>query len=357
MRFVLILAVLLSTQARADIIDVSPETLAQIVASANPGDTLRLSKGIYQGPVALDIPLTLQGLPGAVIDGGGTRRVISVNAPDCVVRGLLVRNSGDRLDLMDAGIYIERTAHRARVENNHLEGNLFGVYVQGPKDALVRNNVIIGRKDLRVNERGNGVQIWNSPGTVIEGNRISFGRDGIFSTTSKHNIFRGNRFENVRFAVHYMYTNHSEISGNVSIGNHVGYALMFSHHMKVFGNSSTNDRDHGILLNYANNSTFRGNAVRDGGGKCVFIYNSNKNRFTENLFSGCGIGVHFTAGSERNAITGNSFVDNETQVKYVGTRWLEWSRNGRGNFWSDNPAFDLNGDGIADTAFRPNDMV
>ena len=30
---------------------------------------------------------------------------------------------------------------------------------------------------------------------------------------------------------------------------------------------------------------------------------------------------------------------------------------GRGNFYSDNPAFDLNGDGIADQAYRPNDLM
>ena len=44
-------------------------------------------------------------------------------------------------------------------------------------------------------------------------------------------------------------------------------------------------------------------------------------------------------------------------MKYVGTRALDWSKAGRGNYWSDNPAFDLNGDGIADTAYRPNDLV
>jgi nitrous oxidase accessory protein len=41
----------------------------------------------------------------------------------------------------------------------------------------------------------------------------------------------------------------------------------------------------------------------------------------------------------------------------VGTRNLDWSEHGRGNYWSDDPAFDLNGDGIADTAYRPNDLV
>jgi len=111
------------------------------------------------------------------------------------------------------------------------------------------------------------------------------------------------------------------------------------------------------MMNYANSSVFKGNVVEDGGTKCVFIYNSNKNRFEDNLFRNCQIGIHFTAGSERNAIVGNAFVGNRTQVKYVGTRWLEWSENGRGNYWSDNVAFDLNGDGIADQPYRPNDVI
>jgi nitrous oxidase accessory protein len=97
--------------------------------------------------------------------------------------------------------------------------------------------------------------------------------------------------------------------------------------------------------------------LRSGPEKCVFIYNTNHNKFRNNWFERCGIGVHFTAGSEGNEITGNAFVGNRSQVKYVGTRDLDWSKGGRGNYWSDNPAFDLNGDGIADTAYRPNDLV
>ena len=69
------------------------------------------------------------------------------------------------------------------------------------------------------------------------------------------------------------------------------------------------------------------------------------------------IGIHFTAGSEKNALTGNAFVANRNQVKYVGTRDIEWSVEGVGNYWSDLPAFDLNGDGQADSPFRPNDLM
>jgi nitrous oxidase accessory protein len=44
-------------------------------------------------------------------------------------------------------------------------------------------------------------------------------------------------------------------------------------------------------------------------------------------------------------------------VLYVGTRFLDWSANGRGNFYSDNPAFDLKGTGVAETPYRPNDLM
>ncbi len=196
-----------------------------------------------------------------------------------------------------------------------------------------------------------------TPGSVVEDNEVRHGRDGIFVTTSKQNTFRNNHFGELRFAIHYMYTNDSEVSGNVSRGNHVGYAIMFSHRLTVRGNLSDGDRDRGFLFNYANSSQITGNAVRGGAEKCVFIYNANKNRFHGNRFQGCAIGIHFTAGSERNEIAGNVFLGNRTQVKYVGTRDIEWSAGGRGNYWSDNPAFDLDGDGIADRPYRPNGLV
>ena len=40
-------------------------------------------------------------------------------------------------------------------------------------------------------------------------------------------------------------------------------------------------------------------------------------------------------------------------MKYVGTRDIEWSKKGRGNYWSDHLAFDLDGDGIADEPYQP----
>jgi nitrous oxidase accessory protein len=329
--------------------------LGAAVAGASPGDVLELDAGVHSGPVVIDRPLTLEGRPGAVVDGGGHGRAIEVVAPDVTIRGLEIRGSGVD-NAMDAGIYLDQKAAGARVERNILRGNLVGVYVHGAARAIVRGNTIVGRTDLRLNERGNGIYVWNAPGAEVIDNDISGGRDGIFTNTSRRNVFRGNRMHGVRFAVHYMYTNDSEVSDNVSTGNHAGYVIMFSDRLRIHGNLSRGDRDYGLLFNYANDSRIDGN-VASGSHKCVFIYNANKNVFAANRFENCAIGIHFTAGSERNAVTGNAFIDNQTQVKYVGTRAVDWSLNGRGNYWSDNPAFDLNGDGIADAAYRPNDLV
>jgi nitrous oxidase accessory protein len=259
--------------APAATITVAPgaDTLNLAIAAAAPRDVLQLKAGVYRGPVSIERPLTLLGHPDSVIDGGGTGSVITVAAPDVVLRGLTLINSGASLEHEDSG--------------------------------------------------------------------------------------RNNRFGDLRFAIHYMYTNDSELSGNVSRGNHIGYAIMFSHRLVVRGNLSDGDRDHGFLFNYANSSQIAGNEVRGGAEKCVFIYNANKNRFNGNRFHGCVIGIHFTAGSERNEIAGNAFIGNRTQVKYVGTRDVEWSAGGRGNYWSDNPAFDLDSDGIAERPYRPNGLV
>ncbi len=338
-------------------VKVLPGDLQRAVAAAATDDVLVLQAGVHDGPIRIDRPLVLQGMPGAVIDGQGKGRTVEVAAPGVTIRDLTIRGSGHRLDRMDAGIFLERAAAGSVVQGNTLEGNLVGIYVHGAARSVVQGNRISGWLAPNRNDSGNGVYIWNAPETQVLDNDITGGRDGIFTNTSRDNLFRGNRLHGVRFAVHYMYTNNSEVSDNVSIGNHAGYVIMSSDRVEILDNVSYGDRDHGLLFNYANDALVEGNAVLHGGDQCVFIYNANKNRFDDNWFEGCRIGVHFTAGSERNVMTDNAFVGNQTQVKYVGTRSLDWSEHGRGNYWSDNPAFDLNGDGIADSAYRPNDVM
>ncbi len=383
-----------ATAAEVQLVPSDGPRLQQVLDASSDGDTIRLAPGIYRGPITIRKQVVLEGLPQktAILTGSLKGSVITVDAPNAVVRGLVVKGSGTDLAALDSGVFVSQSAKGAVVEDNEITGNLNGVYLHGAPHSIARRNRIVGYTAGRMSEAGNGVSLWNAPGAQIVDNDISFGKDGVSTNASKRNLFKGNRFHDLRFAVHYMYTNDSVISGNTSVGNLVGYAIMFSSHLTIMNNVSDGDRDHGLLLNFANGSTIKHNKVvghlqpsdrwvlggtradmsdmpasepssppneemQLGPEKCVFIYNANRNVLEENLFQNCAIGIHFTAGSEGNDITGNAFVGNRSQVKYVGSRYLDWSKKGRGNYWSDNPSFDLNGDGLADSPYRPNDIV
>lgn len=349
------LTVLTVSLAHAADVTVEPGTgtLARAVETASPGDHLILQAGSYTGTITITRPLTISGNGTVRVTGTGESSVFTVDAPDVTIEGLEITGSGTSHQTIDSGVQMTKKAERAVVRDNHLEGNLYGVDIHGATDALVENNTIIGGTDRLMSRRGNGVYVWNAPGATVTGNTILQGRDGIFVNSSRNNTFSANRFENLRFAIHYMYADDSTVSGNISVSNHLGYAIMFTTNVRITGNISLNDRDHGIMLNYANNSLIEGNAVVGGGEKCLFVYNANKNNIRDNRFESCPIGIHFTGGSAKNEITGNAFVGNRTQVKFVSTKDHVWS----GNYWSDHAAYDVNGDGIADQAFRPNDTI
>ncbi len=177
------------------------------------------------------------------------------------MRGLEVRGSGDNMPDLNSGIFVAKTATGARVENNRLIDNLYGIYLHGAANSIASDNEIIGRRGVRMAQTGSGVSIWNAPGAQVIGNVIRYGRDGIYTNASRKNIFRNNVMEDVRFAVHYMYTDDSQVIGNVSRNNSVGFAIMYTNRLKVLDNLSDGDRDHGLLLNYANSSVISGNRV------------------------------------------------------------------------------------------------
>lgn len=341
------------------------------IAAAAPGATVRVSAGVHHVHLLLTRPITVEGAPGAILDGDGTGDVVRIASPGVVVRDLIIRNSGRHLTPMNAGVFIEGKATGALVERNQIVDSLFGVYINGTSRVKVLNNVVQGITTLRVADRGDGIHLWNDRDCVIQGNDVGPARDGIYFYISPNNLIAGNRIHDVRYGMHDMYSNHVAIVGNRSYRNVAGYALMSSDHLDIKDNVAADDYSYGFLLNYVTYSRFDGNRIDgivdtvdlDSGigsgmeGKGIYIYNSEFNRFERNEIADSTIGVHVTAGSEHNEVFGNAFVGNRTQVKYDELTALEWSRNGHGNYWSNYLGWDMNGDGIGDVPYRPNSGV
>lgn len=357
---------LLGMLARSAVAD-----LAARVAGAAPGAVIRVAPGVHLVNLKIGKPLTLIGSPGAVLDGGGHGDVVRIAASDVTLRGLQIRHSGTDLTDMNAGIYVEQKARHVVISDNQLSDILFGVYLDGPKEIVIRDNRISGIARLRPQDRGDAIHLWNDSGVELRGNRITQTRDGIYIYMSPHNRILDNHIENVRYGIHWMYSNEDLAAGNSTRHTVAGYALMQSKRIEVRDNRSEGDADYGILLNYVTYSRITGNLIegvtgeRDedgsvvpgGEGKALFVYNSEYNRFRDNTIEHCPIGIHFTAGSDHNRIYDNAFIANRIQVKYVQNYQQEWSYRGQGNYWSDYLGWDLDGNGRGDKPYRPNDGV
>ena len=342
--------------ALAGEITVAPtESIAAAVARAAPGDVIRIERGRYVERLVIDKPLTLKGIDRPTISGGLQGDTIRVVAEDVVIDGLIVSDSGDILVDQNAGIYIQPGAHRAVVRNCDLSYNLFGLWIEKSNDVRIENNLITGKRDYRSASRGNGIQLYNTTGARIIGNRISFVRDAIYVDVSHHAIFRGNQLHHSRYGTHYMNSYYNLWEDNESWLNRGGLALMEVRDQVVRNNRAWANSDHGIMLRTIQDSLVENNVVA-GNARGFFIYDAEYNTLRGNLVADNIVGVHLWAGSFNNVVERNDFISNREQVRYVASRDETWGAK-EGNHWSNYVGWDRNGDGIGDVRYEANDVV
>jgi len=358
----------------ADIVVMPEQDLQQQILHAEEGDHLILSAGLYQGNFVVDKALKLSGNGGAIVDGGGQGHTIEIGASNIVIEGLIIQNWGHNLTNLDAGIFVHPIADNALIKNNQLNGDASGIWVDASPNIQIINNTIQGNKTIRSPDRGNGIHLYNVSGALIKDNEIWHTRDGIYIDSSNGNELNGNYIHDLRYGIHYMYSYHNIVTNNHTKNTRTGYALMQSKYLTVTNNISENDVNYGVLMNFITNSTIESNKligvqnmrhvqIKDAQqgykseGKALFVYNSLFNKIHHNILMESDIGIHLTAGSKDNTFKGNAFISNTKQVKYVANQTQDWSFEKQGNYWSDYLGWDMNGDGIGDIAYEPNDGV
>lgn len=332
--------------------------LQAVVAQAAAGDVVEVQRGFYTVNLRIDKPLTLRGVGRPTLSGGSKGDTIRVTAPDVLIEGLIVRDSGTSLKDQNAGIYLQPGAHRAVVRRCDLTYNLFGLWIEKADDVRIEHNLITGLRDLNSAQRGNGIQLYNTQGARIVGNHIGFVRDALYVDVSHHAEFRGNRLHHSRYGTHYMNSYHNLWEDNDSYNNRGGLALMEVRDQVVRRNRTWGNTDHGIMLRTMQDSVIEDNVVADND-RGFFIYDVEYVTLRRNLVVNNRVGVHLSAGSTRNQVVGNDFIANREQVRYVGARDEPWGRPepGQGNHWSNYRGWDRNGDGVGDVGYEANDLV
>lgn len=349
----------MAQSARAETtIRVSAEELAAAVAEAQPGDTIEVTGGVMRGNLVLDKTLTVVGIDQPVIDAGNKGTIVTITAPDTVLRGFTLRNSGDKLIGEDAGVNVG--AAGALIEDNHIENVLFGIYVHSGPGTTLRGNIIDG-KPLDIARRGDLIRVWDSDDVLIENNVTFEGRDAVLWYSERLTL-RGNEFTNGRYGLHFMYCDDAIIEGNTLTNNSVGAYLMYGRRMRLSDNLIGFNRGpsgYGIGLKDMDDSIITGNRFLDN--RVGAFVDGSPRELTSigviegNLFAYNDIGMEMLPSVRRNQIRDNSFIENEQQVVVSGGGQLEaneWTVGGRGNYWSDYAGYDGDGDGLGEIEYR-----
>ncbi|MGH7996542.1 MAG: nitrous oxide reductase family maturation protein NosD, partial [Opitutaceae bacterium] len=315
--------------------------LGAALAAAPVHGIVRVPAGVYRGPITIERPVRLIGVPGAVIDGGGRGTVVRILAPDVELRGFAIRDSGRRLWSEDCGVMV--SAARVLIADNRLDHVLFGIYLKQAPGSRILGNHVSGY-DLPLPVRGDGIRLWYSNGCRIEGNTVTGARDNII-WFSRQDVVTRNRFTADRYGLHLMYDDGLDIRDNWLSGNFVGAFLMYSWHVVFDGNVCLGNRGvsgYGLGIKNINAIQARDNRILDN---AVGIWmNSSpsaitaKNLFERNIFAYNDTGLMIDPSDRGNTFDDNVFMDNGRQVDKTSGGPLEgdeFSAGGRGNYWSD----------------------
>lgn len=345
------------TDAQGKTLVVNPQgpitSVAAAVAQAAAGDLIRIEAGLYTGNLVLDKPLTLEGSGRAIIRGLGRGSVITVLAPGCALRGLIIEHSGGQLIDEDSGILVKSSGNL--IENNQLRDVLFGIYLFQADDNTVRRNTIRGRGELGLGERGSGIHIWNSKRNLIADNVITQMRDGMYLQYASQSTIRGNRIFDLRYGLHYMNSDDNTFDENIFHDNVAGAAIMYSRRIRFRRNVFWRNRgfsSYGILFQDCEECWAEENFILDNA-TGIFMEALRHSVFRRNVIAGNDVALQIFSSVEANLLVENTFVENLSPLRLVGRRTTtRWSSEGRGNFWSDYEGYDLDGDGIGDVPHK-----
>lgn len=335
-------------------------SIADLIAQAQPGDTITVPAGTYHEQVTIEKPVTLIGEGSPVIDGGGKGDVVQVKAPNVTLRGFIVQGSASDVSDEPAGIRV--SANNVLLEGNRVRDVLYGIVLQDSNGHNVRNNTISSMPRFGAERRGHGIYLWHTSGNVIEGNKIDQTKDGFFLGFTSETRIDKNEVTRSRYGIHYMYSNDNAFNYNTFHDNIAGGVLMYSDDISFTGNEFAYNRStasgYGLLFKDVDNVEVKGNLIHHNRlGLTMEGAPHSPGKFV--ILDGNLLGYNQAAielTSTTNVVfTNNSFMGNLEQVVPRGgdiKQHNEWSLDGRGNYWDEYQGYDATGDGVGDIPYR-----
>lgn len=332
------------------------KTINQAVAAAKSGDSILVQKGIYkEGTITVEKSLTIIGLQRPVIDGEQKAEIFVINANYVRIKGFKIINSG-RDEVKSIAAIRLNSSRFSIVENNIIENNYFGVYVQGGYRCLIQHNKITTNRGSSQENIGDGIHLLGSVEIWVKNNFISGHKDGIYLEKNKKCfVFKNLSRKNLRYGLHFMFSNESVYTGNVFDNNGAGVAVMYALNVSMYSNRFINnwgDSVYGLLLKEISYSKIKGN-IFESNTTAIYADGATKIDFYNNHFENNGWALKINANCMENRVLKNNFINNTFDVSTNGSTVMNDFKQ---NYWDKYEGYDLNKDQIGDVPFHPLSM-
>ena len=305
-------------------------TIQAAIDDASPGDEIHVDSGTYYENVVVNKQLTLIGinigfgLP--VVDAGGSSSAITLNADGIILEGFKTINSGNNW-YSDAGIKVTSN-------NNRITANIATENVVGIRLYLSNDNILIDNDAS-----------YNSDPTTVN----SF---GIFLTSSNNNTLTGNTASNnIASGIYLTSSLNNSLYRNIVNNNYGGISFYQSNNNTINENIANNNSQNGMVISESMYNTLTSNIASNNSIRGIYLLGSNNNILignTANNNSIFGIALHL---SSYNKLSHNNLVYNSQNNALDTTGNNQWDSGTEGNYYSDYPGTDSNGDGIGDTPY------
>ena len=356
MKYFLIIFLLFSLSLKATTIHVGKKhaikSVKRGITLAKAGDTLIVHGGWYkEGNIIIDKKIVFLGKDLPVLDGEKKHEVLSIHADSVVVDGFKIIRSAYATITDPCGIKVYNKSH-VLIQNNVLDDNFFGIYLQNSQNCIIKNNTLkaYGKEEQKL---GNGIHCWKSKDILIIANRIDGHRDGIyFEFVTNSVIWRNIANNNIRYGLHFMFSNDDAYITNVFKNNGAGVAVMFTKNVKMFNNyfeENWGDSAYGLLLKeIADSYIFNNRFARNTSG--IYMEGTSRIKVEKNSFESNGWGMKIQASCMENEIVNNNFLKNTFDISTNGSLVLNTFNE---NYWDKYEGYDLDKDGMGDVPYHP----
>lgn len=308
-------------------------SLQDQVDKALPGETIKITKGVYNENLVLTKPITLKGQGKVIIRSSSEKPVITIKGKGVTLQHIQVEYKGKGKKAN--AIHISGSNHE--LSDFQLKTNRYGIKLDRVNHVKIQKGLILGEW------QGNGIDLWESSHNIVQNMKIGYMQDGIYLEQSDHNLMRKNNIQQSRYGIHLMFSDDTLLKDNIAQYNMAGIMLMEVNRIQIIGNNlsynSSNVNSQGLLIYYAKDSLISQNTLR-ANRLGIYMETSENNQMKYNKVMDNFIGVQFKK-AKNNQLTRNTFVGNVNEAQAI-----ESSNNLIDhNYWDSAAKLDMKGKG------------